>query len=206
LLLGGAKRNEMLELWGVHRYGTDSYGDPDYVSIYGMRPADWYAQGVRLLGRTAVECTRDALGRAIAHDVAATAQTARAGGGVWILDPFAGCANTLYWLLQYLPGARGMGYELDPSVFQLTTHNLAAIASPIEIANTDYRTGIANATPPTDQLLITFVAPPWGEALNSLTGVYDKSTRRPKTLGIFRTHHQPAADISQFWEKPVRAR
>jgi hypothetical protein len=35
LLLGGAKRNAVLELWEVKRYGIDSYGDADYVSIYG---------------------------------------------------------------------------------------------------------------------------------------------------------------------------
>jgi hypothetical protein len=46
----------------VPRYfGSDSYGDPDYVSLCGMRPADWYSEGVRLLGRTAVECTRDGI-------------------------------------------------------------------------------------------------------------------------------------------------
>ncbi len=32
LLLGGAKRNAVLELWEVQRYGSDSYGDADYVS------------------------------------------------------------------------------------------------------------------------------------------------------------------------------
>ena len=58
LLLAGNKRNAILELSEVRRYGTDSYGDPDYVSIYGMHPVDWYAKGVRVLGRTAVECTR----------------------------------------------------------------------------------------------------------------------------------------------------
>jgi dienelactone hydrolase len=205
LLLGGAKRNEVLQVWEVHRFGTDSYDDPDYVSIYGMRPADWYAQGVRLLGRTAVECTRDALGRAIAHDVAATARTARPGGGVWILDPFAGSANTLYWLLQYLPGARGVGYELDPSVFQLITHNVAAIASPIEIANTDYWTGIANAAPPTDQFLIPFIAPRGARgSIRSLAST-KSSTRRPKTLEILRPHHHAAADIPPVLGK-ARAR
>jgi hypothetical protein len=71
LLLSGAKRNEVLALAEVQRYGRDSYGDAEYVSIYGLRPADWYARGVRLLGRTAVECTRDALANAIAQDVAA---------------------------------------------------------------------------------------------------------------------------------------
>ena len=59
LLLGGAKRNAVLDLWEVQRYGSDSYGDTDYVSIYGTRPADWHGKGVRVLGRTAVECTRN---------------------------------------------------------------------------------------------------------------------------------------------------
>ena len=76
LLLGGAKRNVVLEMWEVERYGVDSYGDPDYVSVYGMRPADWYAKGVRLLGRTAVECTRDAVADAIGKDVGGVAALA----------------------------------------------------------------------------------------------------------------------------------
>src|ERR1700752_5004995 len=39
----------------VEQYGSDSYGDPGYVKIYGERPAQWYGRGIRLLGRTAVE-------------------------------------------------------------------------------------------------------------------------------------------------------
>src|SRR4030095_16171357 len=73
LLLNGARRDAVLELWEVQRYGSDSYGDADYVSVYGLRPADWYGRGVRLLGRTAVECTRDALADAIGKDVARVA-------------------------------------------------------------------------------------------------------------------------------------
>ena len=34
LLLLGPKRNRVLDLREVLRYGTDSYGDPSYVSIY----------------------------------------------------------------------------------------------------------------------------------------------------------------------------
>jgi hypothetical protein len=78
LLLFGAKRYAVLELSEVQRYSHDSYGDIDYVSIYGMRPADWYAKGVRLLGRTAVECTRDVLGDAIGKDVGALSTPERA--------------------------------------------------------------------------------------------------------------------------------
>jgi hypothetical protein len=96
LLLNGAKRNEMLELWEVERYGTDSYGDADYVSIYGMRPAEWHARGVRLIGRTAVECTRDDLADAIGRDAAAVAATAPDVTEIVTIDPFAGSANTLH--------------------------------------------------------------------------------------------------------------
>jgi hypothetical protein len=52
----GEKRKELLALWEVQQYGRDSFGDSDYVSLYGLKPADWYARGVRILGRTAVEC------------------------------------------------------------------------------------------------------------------------------------------------------
>src|ERR1700748_2271489 len=116
LLLLGAKRNAVLDLWEVQRYASDSYGDTDYVSIYGMRPADWYAKGARLLGRTAVECTRDRLGDAIGKEVAAVAgmQLPRGPGAdprSLCSDLFAGSGNTLYWLLRPLAGSRGIGFE-----------------------------------------------------------------------------------------------
>jgi hypothetical protein len=58
-LLRAGKRDDVLALWEVQQYGRNSFGDPDYVTIYGLTPADWYARGIRLLARTAVECTRD---------------------------------------------------------------------------------------------------------------------------------------------------
>jgi hypothetical protein len=57
-LLSPGKRNQMMALWEVQKFGSDSFGDPDYVSIYGMRPAEWYARGVRLLARTTLEAVR----------------------------------------------------------------------------------------------------------------------------------------------------
>src|SRR6202022_2172597 len=97
LLLLGAKRNAVLDLWEVQRYGSDSYGDTDYVSVYGMRPDDWHAKGARLLGRTAVECTRDRLGDAIGKDVAAIVATRPPSAPAVGVHPFAGSVNTLYW-------------------------------------------------------------------------------------------------------------
>lgn len=40
LLLLGRKRNQVLTLEEVQRYGRESFGDADHVSIYGLRPAE----------------------------------------------------------------------------------------------------------------------------------------------------------------------
>jgi hypothetical protein len=181
LLLGGAKRNALLELWEVERYGSDCYGDADYVSVYGMRPAEWHAKGVRLLGRTAVECTRDALGDAIGKDVAAIAAVAPHRAAALVVDLFAGSGNTLLWLLRHLPGARGLGFELDAKVFRLTERNLAALALGLDIRRADYRSGVSQAFGAAEQLLIAFIAPPWGEALDKAKGLDLRRTAPPVT-------------------------
>jgi hypothetical protein len=179
LLLEGAKRNEILELWEVRRYGSDSYDNADYVCIYGMKPAEWYSKGIRLLGRTAVECTRDELGSAIGEEVAAVA--ARAGNvfQTLIVDPFAGSGNTLYWLLRHLPGATGLGFELDANVFRLTRQNLAALNLPIDVQDADYRSGLSGVHDIANQLLIVFIAPPWGDALDTTSGLDLARTKPP---------------------------
>jgi len=163
----GAKRNAVLELREVERYGTESYGDADYVSIYGLRPAEWYARGVRVLGRTAVECTRDSLGDVIGRHVAAVMRQVSS----LVVDLFAGSGNTLYWLLRHLPRARGLGFEIDPMVFALTRDNLAALALPVDIRNVDYVSGLADVRVSAGQPLVVFIAPPWGEALDPTSGL-----------------------------------
>jgi len=179
LLLNGAKRNSVLELSEVQRYGIDSYGDINYVSVYGMRPVEWHAKNIRLLGRTAVECTRDVLGDAIGRDVAAVAAKAPLSAKTLVVDLFAGSGNTLHWLMHHLPNAKGLGFEADTNVFRLTRQNLAALASPIVILNTDYRTGVSDLTTASADLVIAFIAPPWGDALDRTTGLDLRRTTPP---------------------------
>jgi hypothetical protein len=181
LLLDGARRDAVLELWEVQRYGSDSFGDADYVSVYGLRPADWYGRGVRLLGRTAVECTRDALADAIGKDVARVAASVPAVARALVVDLFAGSGNTLYWLLRHLPGARGVGFESDAGVFRLTRKNLTALTLPIDILNTGYLSGLTGLSVAPDELLIAFIAPPWGDALDRTSGLDLRRTMPPIT-------------------------
>jgi hypothetical protein len=113
-------RNKVLTLEEVRQYGIDSFSDPDYVRIYGMAPSTWYGQGIRLLGRTAVECTRDALGNCIGRDIASIAARLPKTTRFTVVDPFAGSCNTLYWILRQVPNSQGLACESDRQVYELT--------------------------------------------------------------------------------------
>jgi len=179
LLLGDAKRNAVLEMWEVQRYGSDSYGDADYVSVYGLPPAEWYVKGARLLGRTAVECTRDVLADAIGKDVARVAALASPMTRALVIDPFAGSGNTLYWLLRHLPNARGVGFESDAGVFRLTRQNMAALGLSIDVMNADYLSGLTRVSVAREELLIAFIAPPWGDGFGGASGLDLRRTKPP---------------------------
>jgi 16S rRNA G966 N2-methylase RsmD len=177
----GAKRNDVLSLEEVRRYGADSFGDPDYVSLYGMRPDEWYARGVRLLGRTAVECTRDALADRIARDVAAAAGPCPPGAGTVVLDPFAGSANTLLSLARRLEASRAIGFERDPRVFAATARNLALIGVGADLREVAHEEGLRDVRVAAGERLVVFLAPPWGDALHPVHGLDLRRTAPPVT-------------------------
>ena len=182
LLLHGSKRNEVLSLAEIEQYGFDSFADTAYVSIYGMPPREWYGCGIRLLGRTAVECTRDALGDRIGLDVASVAACMPSNQFV-VLDPFAGSCNTLFWILRHLPNSEGIAFEFDPQVFELTHRNLATLSQRIELVHGDYARLLAECRVPEDRGIIAFVSPPWGTALDEMRGL-DLCRTTPPTSEI----------------------
>ena len=170
LLLHGSKRDEVLSLGEVQQYGFDSFGDADYVSIYEMKPREWYGCGIRLLGRTAVECTRDALADRIGRDVASVARRMPSDYLVAI-DTFAGSCNTLFWILRHLPNSEGIAFESDAQVFDLTPRNLATLKQRIELVQGDYDQLLAECRVPEERGIVAFVAPPWGAALDEQEGL-----------------------------------
>jgi hypothetical protein len=204
-LLHGSKRNEILTLDEVRQYGTDSFSDPDYLSLYGMAPSQWYAGGVRLLGRTAVECTRDVLANRIGHDVAETTSGFPAGTRFVVVDPFAGSCNTLYWIQRHLAGAEGLAFELDPQVFELTRRNIAGLDRTIVLEQGDFLESLDHRDLPAGHALVVFVAPPWGTALDEVKGLDLRRTEPPIT-GIVERLGRRYADrkilfVTQVYEK-----
>ena len=163
-LLGPEKRNRILELWEVERFGRDCFDDPDAVSLYGMRPAEWHACGVRVLGRTAVEAARDPLAKRIAATVAKIVSKSSSDPASVVVDPFAGSCNALLWIVRGLPGATGMGFEYDDAIFRLTSQNLAAIGA---------------RRFPGGRPIVAALSPPWGDALNPKSGLDLSRTKPP---------------------------
>ena len=204
LLLHGSKRNEMLTLAELEQYGLDSFADADYVSIYGMPPREWYRHGIRLLGRTVVECTRDALGDRIGLDVASIAERMPSSQLV-VIDPFAGSCNTLFWILRHLSNSEGIAFESDPQVFELTHRNLAALDQRIELVHGDYVRLLEQRHVPEDRGIVVFVAPPWGTALDEVQGLDLRLTTPPISEIIEQILHQfPKHNIllaTQVYEK-----
>ena len=180
-LLHGSKRNEILTLDEVRQYGVDSFADADYLRLYGMTPTEWYASGVRLLGRTAVECTRDMLADRIGRDIAGVAAALAKNTRFTVADPFAGSCNTLYWILRHLPSADGLAFEVDPQVFDLTRRNIAGLDRRIALRHGDFLAELDRHDLPPDHALVVFVAPPWGTALDEATGLDLRRTEPPVT-------------------------
>lgn len=170
-LLFGPLRDAVLDLGQVRSYGSTMFGHPDAISLYGMSPREWYELGVRLLGRTTVECTRDSLARLIASDIAEVAAAAPVETTL-VVDPFAGSANTLFWMHRALPDAQAVGVELDPVICQHTRHNLDLVGCPIEMRNGSYvdALGALSGLAP-DGVAVFFVGPPWGHGFDPATGL-----------------------------------
>ena len=189
----GEKRNELLALREVQQYGRDSFGDPDHVSIYGFKPHEWHARGARILGRTAVECTPDRLAGLIGRDIAAVARAAPAASPL-VVDLFAGSGNTLSWIKRHTGAHRAIGFELDDAVFELARKNLSAVGLGIDLRHDSYQHGLQALREPGDDLLIVFVAPPWGHALSAGAGL-DLRRTQPSvaeavdvTIGVLGHH------------------
>jgi hypothetical protein len=169
--LYGDKRDSVLSLADVHEYGRENFDDPDFLSLYGMTPAHWYARGIRLLGRTAIECTRDILAQRIGTDLADVARHLPQNVPLTVVDPFAGSGNTLYWVVKSLPGSSGVGFEQHAKVSELTSTNLRVLNANLRMEQKDFNKGLTTLSVPRENAIVIIVSPPWGRALDPEHGL-----------------------------------
>src|SRR3954454_15347150 len=107
----------------------------------------------------------------MARGIAALAARAPAHAATMVVDPFAGSGNTLFWITRHVAARHSIGFEVDERVYATSQRNLAILNADITLVQTDYAAGLATLTIPDDQLLIVFIAPPWGDALSETSGL-----------------------------------
>ena len=65
---------------------------------------------------------------------------------------------------------------------------------PIDILNTDYRSGMTDTSVAENELLIVFIAPPWGDALDRTSGLDLRRTMPPITEIVDFLFHKFSRD------------
>lgn len=188
-LLSQEKRNKVVELWEVEKYGRDCFDDPNHVHLYGMPPTEWYERGIRVLARTCLEAVKDPLGNRIGRDIAEVVARVPGNRAIGVVDPFAGSCNGLYAILRHLRDAKGIGFEVEAAVFELTTRNIAHLDAPIELVRGSYKELLSSRRHSGENLIVVFLAPPWGDALRPDTGLHLDCTK-PPILEIVRDFEQ----------------
>jgi hypothetical protein len=178
-LLNPAKRDQIVELWEVEKFGRDSFGDPGAVSLYGMPPAQWHARGVRILARTALEAVRDPLGNRIGEDVARVAATAPPGSAFGVVDPFAGSCTRCSGFCNICRERKGLGFEFEQVIFDMTARNIASLGAPIRLLRGDYSKLLDQHRFPGTHRIAAFLAPPWADALSAQAGLDLGRTKPP---------------------------
>lgn len=98
-------------------------------------------------------------------------------------------SDNRYWTLRHLPTARGLGCELDPQVYELTARNLQILGLPVRVENWEYRSVLVREAAAKEELVVAFIAPPWGKALDPKTGLNLLATLPPIPEILEQLHH-----------------
>ena len=151
-----------------------------------------------------VEAVTDPLGNKIGSDIAEVVALSSGNRPVGIVDPFAGSCNGLYAILSHLPGSKGIGFEVEPAVFDLTSRNIAHLDAPIELVRGSCKDLVGSRKHPGDHLVVVFLGPPWGDALQPYTGLHLDRTK-PPILQIVHDFEQvygaqPVLYVTQVYE------
>ncbi|MEV8312406.1 class I SAM-dependent methyltransferase [Streptomyces flavidovirens] len=115
------------------------------MSLYGIPAPAMESAGVRVHGRTAVECCVDrhamTVGRAV-YGLQLPPQPLPP----LVLDLFCGSGNLGYWISRCL-GVPAYAAELDTDVHDATRHNLRLVGADVRLRRADYRELLGSLSP-----------------------------------------------------------
>ncbi|WP_224392807.1 class I SAM-dependent methyltransferase [Pseudonocardia sp. ICBG1293] len=121
-------------------------------------------RGLRIFGRTAIECSVDSYAVSLADELAAR-YSKRFGAAAtpgFVADLFCGSGNIAYHIGRHL-AVPTHAVELDPLIHRATQHNFSLVEVDIDLVHGDYQELLRTLAPrsPHD---IYIIEPPWGPA------------------------------------------
>lgn len=171
-LLDPPLATQVLDLAQLRKAARGLCGDAGDLRLYGLETDDWYRMGIRLLGRTVVEVTRDPQAAFIAAAVAATLE-ARGFRPSTVVDLFVGSGNLLHHFVRETAVRRAVGYDADPTILGLTARNFEILSrtksgdtTRIEFVTGDWTCGLESVrlAAAGGETVLAIVEPPWGDA------------------------------------------
>jgi len=164
-----------------------------------MGPLAWYVLGFRILGRTAVEVTRDQHAQFLARSVAGTLDS-HGYRIADLIDPFVGSGNLLYHFLLATKASRGVGLDINADVLALTERNFSRLHLLGRLRHTSvtFRRQDWSQSPSyiENRATLVIVHPPWGDAFNKAGLDLRKTT--PPVSEILQTLRRRAGTAPIF--------
>lgn len=159
----GAARTRVLTGDELVQAGRLIYGRPEELSVYGVPAPQMAGRGLRLLGRTTIECSVDGHCVDFAEALAARLDDEPQMTPGFVADLFCGSGN-FGWHLGKRLGLPVFAAELDPAVYAATRHNFQVMGINVHLSHTDYR-DLLEKLPSHRPGDIYVVEPPWSDAL-----------------------------------------
>lgn len=174
-----------------------------------MPPKEFYNKGIRILGRSAIECAIDAHSVQMAKSIKQMKDTFFPHEEAIFLDLFAGSGNSLYHAAQSLNSPISIGIEINKGIFQLTKINHKIMGSDCQIHQGGSLEVIRTFKFPVSTPIIVFLAPPWGKGFSFDTGL-DLLKTNPPTDEIIKIVKETFSQyrlifVTQIYEKLVRS-
>lgn len=150
------------------------------LRLYGLSPSEYHARGIRIAGRTAIECCIDPQALTIARTVREVVRARFGAGRVGVVDLFAGSGNLMFQVSRLLAADWCVGLEMDPLVCALSRANLAILGHPATLECGSFQELLTpELVPADDGLIVAIVAPPWGRAFSFEHGLDLRLTTPP---------------------------
>jgi 16S rRNA G966 N2-methylase RsmD len=203
-----SSQNRVLSLDEILLVSRSYYGDEGLLSLFGKKPKSFYKMGIRILGRSAIECSIDAHSIGMAKSIKKLKRAFFPREEAVILDLFLGSGNLLYHAAKALGFPPAIGIENNREIYTHTKNNLKIMGDKCQVFFGNSLNYIKKMNFPDNKPLIVLIAPPWGQALSFEDGLDLLKTSPPVDEVIASVKHtfskQRLIFVIQTYEKLVK--